>query len=91
MPKTTTRMVTNSREFARFRMYYSSQGDHWLQRRITVSANEPKKEFGPVDRWREASGLYKLGFDGESFKGFVLPFLCMAIPAVIALLIWRYL
>ena len=56
-----------------------------------MSANEPKKEFGPVDRWREASGLYKLGFDGESFKGFMLPFLCMAIPAVIALVIWRYL
>ena len=72
-------------------MYYSGQGEPWLQRRITVSANEPKKDYGPVDRWREASGLYKLGFDGESFKGFMLPFLCMAIPAVIALLIWRYL
>ena len=87
----TTRMVRNSREFARFRMYYSGQGDHWLQRRNTVSANEPQKNFGPVDRCREASGLYKLGFDGESFKGFVLPFRGMAIPAVIALLIWRYL
>ena len=56
-----------------------------------MSANEPKKNFGPVDRWREASGLYKLGFDAESFKGFMLPFLCMAIPVVMALLIWKYL
>ncbi len=56
-----------------------------------MSANEPKKEYGPVDRWREASGLYKLGFDAESFKGFMLPFLCMAIPVVVALLIWKFL
>ena len=62
-----------------------------MQRRSRVSANEPKKEFGPVDRWREASGLYKLGFDAESFKGFMLPFLCMAIPVVVALLIWKFL
>ena len=56
-----------------------------------MSVNEPQKNFGPVDKWREASGLYKLGFDAESFKGFVLPFLMMAVPAILAILIWKYL
>jgi hypothetical protein len=62
-----------------------------LQRRNTVSVNEPQKNFGPVDKWREASGLYKLGFDAESFKGFALPFMMMAVPAILAILIWKFL
>ena len=56
-----------------------------------MSVNEPQKNFGPVDKWREASGLYKLGFDAESFKGLVLPFLIMIVPAIFAFLIWKYL
>jgi hypothetical protein len=66
-------------------------GRPWLQRSSTVSVNEPQKNFGPVDKWREASGLYKLGFDAESFKGLVLPFLIMIVPAIFAFLIWKYL
>ena len=56
-----------------------------------VSDSAPKKQFGPIDKWREMSGLYKLGFDMESMKGFGLPFLAMAVPVVLAILIAKYL
>ena len=56
-----------------------------------MSERVPKKDFGPIDKWREMSGLYKLGFDAESFKGFMLPFLAVGVPALLALAIWRWL
>ena len=56
-----------------------------------MSDSAPKKQFGPVDKWREQSGLYKLGFDMESMKGFGLPFIAMAVPIVLAILIAKYL
>jgi hypothetical protein len=56
-----------------------------------VTDPAPKKQFGPVDKFREQSGLYKLGFDFESMKGFGLPFIAMAVPIVLAILIWKYL
>ena len=56
-----------------------------------VSDSAPKKDFGPIDKWREASGLYKLGFDFESFKGFALPFIAMGVPILLALAIWKWL
>lgn len=56
-----------------------------------MSDSAPKKDFGPIDKWREASGLYKLGFDFESFKGFALPFIAMGVPILLALAIWKWL
>lgn len=56
-----------------------------------MSDSAPKKQFSPLDKFREQSGLYKLGFDMESVKGFGLPFLAMAVPIVLAILIWQYL
>ncbi|MDQ2683137.1 MAG: hypothetical protein M3Y37_06385 [Chloroflexota bacterium] len=56
-----------------------------------MSDTAPKKQFGPVDKWREASGLYKLGFDPESVKGLMLPFIAMAVPALLAFAIWKWL
>jgi hypothetical protein len=56
-----------------------------------VSDPAPKKQFGPVDKFREQSGLYKLGFDMESMKGFGLPFIAMAVPVVLAILMVKYL
>lgn len=38
-----------------------------------------QKQVSPIDRWREASGLYKLGFDEESFKGLVLPIIAVLV------------
>jgi hypothetical protein len=32
-----------------------------------------KKNVSIIDRWREMSGLYKLGFDPESVKGLGFP------------------
>lgn len=50
-----------------------------------------EKDFGPVDAARERSGLYRLGFDPESMKGFLLPFLLLGPAIVAAFLIARYL
>jgi hypothetical protein len=56
-----------------------------------VSDSQPKKQFGPIDRWREMSGLYKLGFDPESAKGMLFPFMAMAVPIILAIMIWKLL
>jgi hypothetical protein len=56
-----------------------------------MSDTAPKKQFGPIDKWREASGLYKLGFDQESLKGIMFPFLAMVVPVVLAIVIWKWL
>lgn len=56
-----------------------------------MSDSAPKKDFGPIDKWREMSGLYKLGFDMESVKGFGLPFIAMAVPVILAVVIWKWL
>ena len=63
----------------------------WTQRSNGVTDSAPKKDFGPIDKWREQSGLYKLGFDMESIKGLGLPFIAMIVPAILAILIWKYL
>jgi hypothetical protein len=44
-----------------------------------VSDNTFEKEHGPVDRLKEVSGVYGLGFERESFLGFILPFVIVAI------------
>ena len=54
-----------------------------------MTDSAPKKEFGPVDRFREKSGLYKLGFDMESVKGISFPFMAMVIPIILAIIIWK--
>ena len=51
----------------------------------------PKKQLSLADRYREKSGLYKLGFDFESFKGISFPFIAMGLPIVLAILIWQLL
>lgn len=56
-----------------------------------MSETVPEKRFGPIDKWREASGLYKLGFDAESFKGLMFPFLLMVVPVILAIAIWKWL
>lgn len=38
-----------------------------------------KKDVSIIDRWRELSGLYKLGIDPDSVRGLALPFIVVAI------------
>lgn len=37
------------------------------------------------------SGLYKLGFDPESFKGLMFPFILVGGFVVLGFLIWKFL
>jgi hypothetical protein len=53
-----------------------------------MSENNVEKHYGPVDRMKDVSGIYGLGFEKESFMGFALPFLIVgAIGGIGALLI----
>jgi hypothetical protein len=57
-----------------------------------MSENRVEKDFGPVDRVKEVSGIYGLGFEKESFMGFALPFLFVAVIGGFGgLLIWKWL
>ena len=56
-----------------------------------MSEQNYEKDFGPVDAARERTGLYALGFDPASMKGFILPFLLVGPAIVAAILIARYL
>ena len=57
-----------------------------------MSANAPRKRFGPIDRMRGMTGLYKLGFEEESALGLLLPFAAVAvIGGVLGLIIWQVL
>ena len=57
-----------------------------------MSANAPRKRFGPIDRMRGMTGLYKLGFDEESALGILLPFAAVAVlGGVLGLIIWQVL
>jgi hypothetical protein len=57
-----------------------------------MSDNSFEKDYGPIDRLRELSGVYELGFERESFLGFALPFVIVtAIGLPIGLLIWLWL
>lgn len=55
-----------------------------------MSGNYSKKDHGPVDMAREQSGLYKLGFDMDSMKGFMLPFIAIMVLGGlgVALILW---
>jgi len=57
-----------------------------------MSDNRVKKDHGPVDRVKEVSGIYGLGFDRDSFVGFALPILIVAVIGGFGgLLIWKWL
>ena len=57
-----------------------------------VSESRYDKEFGPLDKAREQSGLYKLGFERESAMGLLLPFILIgAVGGSLGLLIWLWL
>ena len=56
-----------------------------------MSESTPTKKFGPIDKWREMSGLYKLGFDLESFKGLMFPFILTSIFVVLGVVIYAWL
>ena len=54
--------------------------------------NTVEKEHGPVDRIKEVSGIYGLGFELESFLGFALPFgIVLVVGGLGGLLIWKWL
>ncbi len=57
-----------------------------------MSDETHRKEHGVIDQAREMSGLYKLGFEWESFIGLSLPFILVGgIGGVLGFLIWKFL
>jgi hypothetical protein len=40
-----------------------------------MAENGTEKHFGPIDRVKEITGIYSLGFERESFLGFMLPWI----------------
>lgn len=54
--------------------------------------NSVEKRRGPLDPLRETSGIYGLGFERESFLGFILPWvIVIGVGGVLGLIIWRWL
>ena len=57
-----------------------------------MSDETPRKDRGVIDRYHALSGLYKLGFERESFIGISLPFIItFGVGGVLGLLIWKFL
>jgi hypothetical protein len=57
-----------------------------------MSDNSVEKHHGPLDSIKEVTGIYGLGFESESFKGFMLPFIIVLVVGGLGgLLIWRWL
>lgn len=51
-----------------------------------------QKDHGPIDQARDVTGLYKLGFERESFIGLMLPFaVVIGIGGILGLMIWKLL
>jgi len=48
-----------------------------------MSENNVEKDYGPIDRVKDASGIYGLGFERESFLGFITPFIAVGVLGVI--------
>jgi hypothetical protein len=46
-----------------------------------MADNGTEKHFGPIDRVKEITGIYSLGFERESFIGFILPWLIVVVIA----------
>ncbi len=44
-----------------------------------MSDHTGEKQHGPIDHARETMGIYRLGFERESFLGFALPFLIVGL------------
>ena len=58
----------------------------------TVAENGTRKQFGIIDRWKEASGIYGLGFERESFIGFMLPWIIvLGVGGLLAAIIYFWL
>ena len=57
-----------------------------------MSQGSYKKDHGPIDEVRDRTGLYKLGFEKESFIGITLPFaIVIGVGGVLGLIIWQWL
>jgi len=57
-----------------------------------MSDRGPRKDHGPVDQVRDVTGLYKLGFEKESFLGLMLPFaIVIGVGGLLGVLIWQFL
>ncbi|GEM_PF-1178489 len=51
-----------------------------------------RQQRGMLDRIKDATGIYGLGFERESFLGFILPWIIVIVVGGIGgLLIWRWL
>jgi hypothetical protein len=46
-----------------------------------MADNGTEKHFGPIDRVKEITGIYSLGFERESFIGFMLPWIIVIVIA----------
>jgi hypothetical protein len=57
-----------------------------------MSQETYQKDHGPVDEVRDRTGLYRLGFELESFLGFGVPFaIVIGVGGVLGLIIWKVL
>ncbi|HKG26103.1 MAG TPA: hypothetical protein VKB09_10675 [Thermomicrobiales bacterium] len=57
-----------------------------------MSEENYEKDHGPIDEVRDRSGIYKLGFEKESFIGFSLPFvIVIGVGGILGLIIWQWL
>jgi hypothetical protein len=52
-----------------------------------MSDNNVEKDYGPLDRVKDASGIYGLGFERESFLGFITPFIAVGVLGVIGAIV----
>jgi hypothetical protein len=57
-----------------------------------MSEEQFEKDHGPIDEVRARTGIYKLGFEKESFLGFSLPFvIVIGVGGILGLIIWQWL
>ncbi len=55
-----------------------------------MSDDSYKKHQSPIDKARELSGIYRLGFEPESFMGLVLPItFVIIIGGILGFVIWN--
>ncbi|MCC6791112.1 MAG: hypothetical protein IT336_05480 [Thermomicrobiales bacterium] len=57
-----------------------------------MSQGSYQKDHGAIDEVRDRTGLYKLGFEKESFLGLSLPFIIViGVGGLLGVLIWQFL